>query len=255
MSAFRTRVLAVFASASLVASLGLAGCGSAASSASSSAPSNTSQTQSETPTKQAVDDWVVYDGTTPAYTDDEKAVFDQAVESAANADYELVRVLGTQVVAGTNYVFLARDATVAADPHASWYVVVAYQDLQGKVSLTSAEPVDLADLKTTSKVSAPNVTGGWELRDPANAVLEPKEAGDAFAKASESYADAALYPIATLGSQTEEGTSYLVLCEGIPTSQDARAQLYLATLHVDSQDAAQLADVRVFDLLAYIGTK
>ena len=250
MSAFRTRVLAVFASASLAASLGLAGCGNA----SSSATSNTSQTQSETSAKKA-DDWVAYDGATPAYTDDEKAVFDQAVESVANADYELVRVLGTQVVAGTNYVFLARDATVAADPHASWYVVVAYQDLQGKVSFTSAEPVDLADLKTTSKVSAPNVTGGWELRDPANAVLEPKEAGDAFAKASESYADAALYPIATLGSQTEEGTSYLVLCEGIPTSQDARAQLYLATLHVDSQGAAQLADVRVFDLLAYIGSK
>lgn len=251
MSTFKTRVIALIAGATLVASLGLAGCGGA----SSITTSSTSQSQVEEQAEQRADSWTIYDDTTPAYTDDEKAIFDQAIGSLTSANYELVRVLGTQVVAGTNYAFLARGSIVTAEPSTSWYVVVAYQDLEGNVSLTSAQPVDLADLKTADKTTTSNIAGGWELRDPANSVLEPEEAGDAFAKASESYADATLHPIATLGSQATNGQSFLVLCEGTPANQDARVQLYLATLHVDSQGNAQLTDVRGFDLLAYMNSK
>lgn len=250
MSSFKTKAIAIFVSASLAASLGLAGCGST----SSSTASSTSQTQAEAPTEQTTESWIAYDGITSAYTNDDKTVFDQAVDSLTDAHYELVCTLGTQVVAGTNYAFLARDTNATTDPHTSWYVLVVYQDLDGKVSLTSAQPVDLDDLKTTNTVSAPNVTGGWELRDPASTTLEPKEAGDAFAKAAESYADATLHPIVTLGSQTDDGTSYLVLCKSVPTAQDARAQLNLATVHVDSQGSAELLDVRTFDLLAYMSS-
>ncbi|MBR3225564.1 MAG: hypothetical protein IKF78_09590 [Atopobiaceae bacterium] len=239
----------------LLVTIALAGCGGAPA-ASSQVDSGSSISQSssstEAPPEQLAGGWRTYDGATPAYTDEEKAVFDKATEGATGVGYELVRTLGTQVVSGTNYAFLARGTTVTAEPVTAWYVIVAYRDLSGNVSLSSAQPIDLANPKTTDKTASTNVVGAWELCPPSNAVLEPKEVGDAFSKASQGYAGVALSPIATLGSQVVSGANYLVLCEGTPAAQDAKEQLYLVTLYVDPQGTATISDVRGFDLLGYL---
>ena len=239
----------------LLVTIALAGCGGAPAASSQADPGpSTSQSSSSTevPPEQIAGGWHTYDGTTPAYTDEEKAVFDKATEGVTGVGYELVRTLGTQVVSGTNYAFLARGTTVTAEPVTTWYVIVAYRDLSGNVSLSSAQPIDLANPKTTNKTTSANTVGGWELCPPSNTVLEPKEVGDAFGKASEGYAGVTLSPIATLGSQVVSGANYLVLCEGTPATQDAREQLYIATLYVDAQGVATITDVRGFDLLGYL---
>ena len=256
------RSIESFALATLLsASVALAGCGQAPAASQGGAANETVEnetvenetTENETAPQKLVGGWQVFEDTTPACTDEEKAVFDEAVGTLDGVGYELVRVLGTQVVSGRNYAFLARGTTVTAEPVTTWYVVVAYQDLDGNVSLTSVQPIDLAEPKVTSETSSANIVGGWELLPPSNAVLEPQEVGEAFGKAAESYADVTLYPIATLGSQVVSGTNYLVLCEGEPATEEARMQLYLGTLYVDLQGNAQLNDVRGFDLLSYIG--
>ena len=229
----------------LAASVALVGCGQAT-------PPKAETKPADKPTEQIVGGWTVYDGATPSITDEERGVFDQAVASLDGVRYEPVRVLATQVVSGTNYAFLARGTTTTAEPTTSWYVVVAYRDLSGNVSLTSAKPIDLGDLKTTTETASANMVGGWEVRDPANSALEPKEAADALNKAVESYADITLNPVATLGSQVVAGTNYLVLCSGTPAGGDARAQLYLATVYVNLQREATITDVCGLDLLAYV---
>jgi len=63
----------------------------------------------------------------------EVEVFNKAVADTEYSGYTLVNVLGTQVVAGTNYKFLCKDADGAEK------LMVVYADLEGNCSVTSVE--------------------------------------------------------------------------------------------------------------------
>lgn len=242
----------------LSAALVLAGCGGAASdpAAADKADGQTSESV-DASTDKLVGGWQAFGETTLACTDEEKAIFDKAVDGLDGVNYEPVRVLGTQVVAGMNYAFLARGTTVTAEPVTQWYVLVAYRDLDGNVSLTSVQPIELAEPKVTDEAASDNIVGGWAIPDPADSSLEsqiqlePQGASVAFTKAMESYDGMTLNPVATLGTQLVSGTNYLVLCEGMPEG-GSNIQLYLATVYADLDGGARIADVRGFDLLGYL---
>ena len=250
MGVIATAFVSFVTSAALTATLGFAGCGGQAQNQTAIPTANETAIAETNP--QVAGGWTAFTETTPAATKDERAIFDQATKGLVGVNYELARVLGTQVVAGTNYAFLARGTTVTAKPTTGWYILVAYQDLKGNVTLTSVKPIDLANPQTGDKVADGNLVGGWQIKNPSNAILEPEEAGRAFFKAAEGYDGVNLSPIATLGTQVVAGTNYLVLCQGTPVTQNPTNQLYLATLYVDLQGNAQLTKVTGFDLTAYL---
>ncbi len=78
----------------------------------------------------------------PAITKEAQAAFDKAMEDFTGVSYKPVELLGTQVVAGTNYRFLC-DAQVVY-PGAELYqaIVTVYEDLDGNASI-----LDITDLK------------------------------------------------------------------------------------------------------------
>lgn len=65
-----------------------------------------------------------------------QTVFDKAFEGMVGASYKPIKLLGTQVVSGTNYRFLAEQTLVTADAETKKVVVEIYEDLQGNVSVT-----------------------------------------------------------------------------------------------------------------------
>lgn len=66
-------------------------------------------------------------------TDELQELFDKALESyEGEEEFELVKLLETQVVAGTNYKFLAK-------VEGAEKVVIVYEDLQGNAEITSVE--------------------------------------------------------------------------------------------------------------------
>lgn len=78
----------------------------------------------------------------PAITKEAQAAFDEAMEGFTGVGYKPVELLGTQVVAGTNYRFLC-DAQVVypgAEPYQA--MVTIYEDLDGNASI-----LDITDLK------------------------------------------------------------------------------------------------------------
>jgi hypothetical protein len=242
----------------LSAALVLAGCGGTASDPAAADKTEGQATESvDASTDKLVGGWQAFGETTLACTDEEKAIFDKAVDGLDGVNYEPVRVLGTQVVAGTNYAFLARGTTVAAEPVTQWYVLVAYRDLDGNVSLTSVQPIELAEPKVTDEATSDNIAGGWAINDSVGSSLEsqtqlePQEADEAFTTASDSYDGITLHPLTTLGTQLVSGTNYLVLCEGVPEG-GTNAQLYLATIYADLDGGAQITDMRGFNLLGYL---
>ena len=78
----------------------------------------------------------------PAMTDEAKAAFEKAMEGFVGVDYQPVELLGTQVVAGTNYKILcdAKGVYPGAEPYQA--IVTVYQDLDG-----NAKILEITDLK------------------------------------------------------------------------------------------------------------
>ena len=73
---------------------------------------------------------------TPVVTDDAKAALAKACETLTGAGYEAKALLGTQVVAGTNYMLLCKVTTVTAEPTSDYAIVTVYQDLEGNAEIT-----------------------------------------------------------------------------------------------------------------------
>ena len=90
----------------------------------------------------AVGSWAAAENT--EITPDELAVFDKAIEGLMGVKYEPVLLLGTQVVAGTNYAFLCKGTVVYPDALPYWYILYVYQDVQGNVKVLDIENLELA---------------------------------------------------------------------------------------------------------------
>jgi hypothetical protein len=90
----------------------------------------------------AVGSWAAAENT--EITPDELAVFDKAIEGLMGVKYEPVLLLGTQVVAGTNYAFLCKGTVVYPDALPYWYILYVYEDLQGNVKVLDIENLELA---------------------------------------------------------------------------------------------------------------
>lgn len=74
--------------------------------------------------------------------DNANDAFDKASSGLTGSNIEPMALLGTQVVAGTNYATLCRVTPVTPDAIPSIQVVTVYADLQGNASFTSFCPID-----------------------------------------------------------------------------------------------------------------
>ena len=68
---------------------------------------------------------------------DAQKAFDTATEGLTGVGYEPLAVLGTQVVAGTNYAILCKATQMTPDTDAALAVLVIYADLEGGATITS----------------------------------------------------------------------------------------------------------------------
>lgn len=169
--------------------------------------------------------------TAAVLTEEEQEIFNKAQAG----DYTAVALLATQVVAGTNYAFLAWNEN-------GWAVVTVYRNLQGEASLLSIQPVDLNDVKTAEAALPAGMAGGWAVREASNAAVLTEEAHAAFASAS---LDRALSPIALLGTQLVAGMNYKVLA-----LEDGA--LCVVTVYQPLTGDAEITETVPFDLLAYV---
>ncbi len=77
-----------------------------------------------------------------ALPEDAQKAFDTASENFDGVSLSPVALLGTQVVAGTNYNVLCFGTTVTATPVTCLYAVRIYADLQGGAEITDVEDID-----------------------------------------------------------------------------------------------------------------
>lgn len=84
-----------------------------------------------------------------AITDENKAVFDKALEGLLGVDYEPIAYLGSQVVAGTNHCFLCKATVVAPDAEPTLVLIYIYEDLEGNAEIMHIVDMDLGTATET----------------------------------------------------------------------------------------------------------
>jgi len=104
----------------------------------------TADATAETPAGAALaGGWVISED--PAITDDIRNIFDQGLDSyqtgIITVVYSPVALLGTQVVAGTNYAVLSKASEI--NQGSKWVIVYLYQDLEGNATVLSVADVPL----------------------------------------------------------------------------------------------------------------
>ena len=257
-----------FARIALATSLTLAliGCGGAAQQQDAATDDNqaegteqveeqTEDASTETPKSGG---WQVNgDITGTTLTEEQLKVFQKATAELDGVDYEPVAVIGQQVVAGMNYAYLCKATVVAPDAKPTWDVVVVYADLEGNATFTSANEIDLADLKVTDE-STTEATGAWAVPEPTDGVSLPGNADDAFdtaiAELSKGVTGYVLAPQALLGTQVVAGTNYKVLCLGCPAADTGNDSffVYIMTIYQNLQGNVEVTSMEVLDLPQYI---
>lgn len=83
--------------------------------------------------------------TTNKIEDNAQEALNKALEGYTGMNYEAVALLGTQVVAGTNYAILCKGTAVSPDAVPSLYIVTVYSALDGTAEITSSAAFNIAD--------------------------------------------------------------------------------------------------------------
>ena len=180
-------------------------------------------------------------------TDEQKAIFEKALEGLVGVDYIPVACLGTQVVAGTNYCFLATATVVYPDAQPKLVLVYVYADLSGNAEIMnfadmpvapneygSADPIDTEE----------TLSGGWAYaEDPA--ITDEIRAN--LSKALEGITGAEYEPVANLGTQVVAGLNRCLLCKVTPVVPDAVPHYALVYVYENLEGGAEITDVLDFD--------
>ena len=179
-------------------------------------------------------------------------IFNEAKANYTDLNFDLVAILGKQVVAGTNYMYLAKGYQDGEYENATYKIVIVYHDLEGKKSITKVSDFDYT--KYVNKIiddTNEQLSGGWVVESTNKEYTLSDEANNIFEKATDTLTGMNFKPVAILGKQIVAGTNYAILCFGAATVPDAREGIYILTIYEDLQGNAELIGNAYVDLAEY----
>lgn len=168
--------------------------------------------------------------------------FHKAIDGLTGYYYEVFAVLGSQVVAGTNYAYLCRGNVVIPDAEPTYLILYVYENLIGKARILDSQDIFTGDLEGVSGDFSLN-TGKVELKK--NAIVST-----AFEKAVENLAGVSYEPIAYLGLRAVdgEGPTYAVLCLEKAGTSSTQIKLSIVTIYEDFGGKANIRSTEGVEL-------
>ena len=166
------------------------------------------------------------------------AAFEKAVEGLSGYSYEPLVLLGTQIVAGTNYRILCRGSAVVPDPVPTYEIITVYEDLNGNAEITDTTP--LPGLPETME----NLPGGWTLNDSDVSMDAHSEAQAALDTALEGLAGAGYEATVYLADQIVAGTNYLLFCRVTPVVPNPIPSFEVVTVYADLDGNAEVTNMQ-----------
>ena len=179
-------------------------------------------------------------------TEERQAIFEKGMETLLGVDYVPLAYLGSQVVAGTNHVFLVKGTVVVPNAPVSYALVYLYQDLQGGVTLMNVADLGIVP-QEDGTVAAPEagLMGGWSYAEAPEITEEIQARLD---KALEGLVGAAYVPVANLGEQVVAGLNRCLLCQVSPVVPDAQPHYAMVYVYEKLDGGAELSQVIDLDI-------
>lgn len=170
----------------------------------------------------------------PADNKDAMKAFHKAINGLTGYYYEVIAVLGSQVVAGTNYAYLCRGNVVVPDAEPTYLILYVYENLIGKARILGSQSIFTGDLE--------GVSGDFSLNTGKTELQENAAVSAAFEKAVVNLAGASYEPIAYLGLQAVdgEGPTYAVLCLEKVGKDSTQTKLSIVTVYGDLGGKAKI---------------
>ena len=157
-----------------------------------------------------------------------KSIFNRAT---SGKPYKALALLATQVVAGSNYMYLA------LEDNASYKIIAIHNNLSNEASIMTVSDFDYTKYTFENfEYQNQTLSGGWNvytspmLSSTKNNVLD----GDVlrvFESATKNLVGAVYLPIANLGYLDEDGTKYAILCYGELATANNDEGIFLVTLY------------------------
>ena len=169
-----------------------------------------------------------------------KAAFEKAVEGMEGYEYEPIALLGTQVVAGTNYSILAKGTAVIPDAVPSFEIITIYEDLDGNAEILGE--------KTLIGGEKEEDVGAFTVNDGEYNLSRNTDVKAVFDKAFEMQDGSDYEAIAYLGSQVVQGTNYLALMRITPVVPDAESEIALVTIYEDLEGNTEVLETEQVSL-------
>lgn len=200
--------------------------------------------------------WESWAGDPLDIPDDAKYIFDCATDELIGGtyNYEAIAILGTQVVAGTNYCFLCRKISYETGETMGYTLVYVFYSLNDDVELLHEQDIVFApdaaspEAAETTDANGEILPGAWAnwTNDPLDI---PNDVKAAFDKALESLVGCTYEPIAILCSQVVAGTNYCLLCKTTVVTPDAPVSYTLVYIYEALDGTAEILRIQdiVFD--------
>ena len=196
--------------------------------------------------------WNLPEEVVSTLSDEEAAIFADAMEGFTGVGYEPSAVVATQLVSGMNRAYLCKGTLVTPDGGESWYIVTVYTDLQGVSTIKDIKEFNIGDpILPAEDAETGDIVGGWSIVKPETSEL-PAEVAEVYEAAMDGLTGVSYTPIALLGSQLENGTNYMVLAYGETVTASPQAGLYLIQLGSEAGGSVNMAITGQVDLLSYV---
>lgn len=173
------------------------------------------------------------------------AIFDKARQGIDGASYSPLFILGTQVVAGTNYQYLCYSKAVVPNAEASFKVVTVYKGLgeEPEIQILNIADFEVTDFTGEQGETTPaGMMGGFtEVEELPNFLSEEENA--VFEKAFEGLDGVGYTPVAKLASQVVAGTNYAFLAMGKTMSAEPTTHLYVVNVYADLDGNATVNNI------------
>ena len=159
-------------------------------------------------------------------------VYNNAMVTYSGEPMELIALLGDQVVAGKNYMYLCKDST--------YKIIVIYKDINDVTSITNVKELDISNDE--------EIVGGWHTEIVKDDEVLNDHVKAIFASATSNIKDATYLPITLVSHQEYEGTNYAVLAYGTNTTKEDNANVYLITINENTDGKITLKSIACVDL-------
>ena len=227
--------------AAVMMGLMLAACGNGKPQASTAAAAESS---AETETREGdnilLGGWFAnQDSLLPADNAEAMKAFDAAVEGMTGYKYEVLAVLGSQPVAGTNYAYLCKGTVVAPDATPAYLLVNVYADLDGKTELLGT--------KELLPVAAAKMTAEWKYNSGDSNPQANPAVTEVFAAALTGKVGSVYEPLAYIGGAGEPDDCYTIFC-GNRAVPNADRSFCLLTVQKKADGSAEVLDSEALEL-------